>query len=605
MGYYNTFYKYGEELAVKKSKEAGVNGFIIVDLPPEEAGTFIANCRQYELSYIPLITPLTSDMRIQEHAKIADSFIYVVSRLGVTGTSSEVAADLENYMSRVRANIKAAGSDLPLAVGFGVSNRDHFLQIEKIADGVVIGSRLIKEINTYKTAHERVLKVEEFARILSGKDSESKSQERCLGSEGYVINFQESSAATQASPRYGDFGGLYVSETLIGCLKEIERTYLALKDDPSFIQEFEQYYPFISRPSSLHKAKRLTEYIGGAEIWLKREDLNHTGSHKINNALGQILLARRLGKNRIVADTGTGQHGVAVATVCAHFGLQCIVYMGAEDMRRQALNVFKIKLLGGEVIPVHSGSATIKDAVNEAMRDLVTNVYNTFYLIGSAIGPHPFPLMVRDFQSVIGKESRKQMLEQTNSLPNAIFACVGGGSNAIGMFYPFIKDNNVRLFGVEGAGNGVDTDQHAATLSRGTPGVFHGARTYLLQDNKGQVVPTHSISAGLNYPGVGPEHSYLKDIHRAQYVYAKDAEALQGFRLLSQYEGIIPALESSHAVYAAVEYAKTRPKEEKILICLSGRGDKDVQSVAHWLPKLGPQIDWDLRFMENDDIVKN
>jgi tryptophan synthase len=604
MGYYNTFYQYGEELAIKKSKEYGVNGFIIVDLPPEEAGSFIGHCRTYELSYIPLITPSTSDIRIQEHTKIADSFLYIVSRLGVTGTNREVAADLEKYLSRVRANVKAAGSDLPLAVGFGVSTREHFLQIEKIADGVVIGSRLIKELMAYDTAEERLQKIEEFACTLSGKNSNEDKQSRSLSTNGYSIDTTNGVSGTQINPRFGDFGGRYVSETLIGCLEEIESTYLAIKDDPTFIQEFEQYYPFISRPSSLHQAKRLTEYAGGAEIWLKREDLNHTGSHKINNALGQILLARRLGKTRIIAETGAGQHGVATATVCAHFGLECVVYMGAEDMRRQALNVFRIKLLGAEVVPVHSGSATLKDAVNEAMRDWVTNVNNTHYLIGSAIGPHPFPLMVRDFQSVIGKESRKQMLEQTNSLPNAVFACVGGGSNAIGMFHPFVSDSEVKLFGVEAAGDGVDTEQHSATLSKGTPGVFHGARTYLLQDKKGQITPTHSISAGLDYPGVGPEHSYLKDIKRAQYVSANDADALQGFRLLSQYEGIIPALESSHAVYSAIEYAKTRPSTEKVLICLSGRGDKDVVSVAEWLPKLGPKIGWDLRFLDGDEVIK-
>jgi tryptophan synthase len=339
--------------------------------------------------------------------------------------------------------------------------------------------------------------------------------------------------------------------------------------------------------------------LGGAKIWLKREDLNHTGSHKINNALGQALLARRLGKKRIIAETGAGQHGVATATICAKLGLDCTIYMGAEDVRRQALNVFRIRLLGAKVVPVSSGSKTLKDAINEALRDWVTNVATTHYIIGSAIGPYPFPVMVREFQSVIGRETKEQMLEKAGKLPDIVIACVGGGSNAIGMFHPFINDKSVRLIGVEAGGDGIDTDKHSATLTKGRPGVLHGTKTYLMQDEHGQIIETHSISAGLDYPGVGPEHAGLKDSGRAEYVVANDSDALIGFRTMSQTEGIIPALETSHAIFAAIEFAKNLPSDKDIVISFSGRGDKDVISVADSLPKLGPKIGWDLRFDES------
>jgi tryptophan synthase len=352
----------------------------------------------------------------------------------------------------------------------------------------------------------------------------------------------------------------------------------------------------MGRPGQLHKAERLTEHAGGANIWLKREDLNHTGSHKINNALGQLLLARRLGKTKIIAETGAGQHGVATATVCAKFGMECTVYMGAEDVRRQALNVFRMKLLGAKVVAVEAGSRTLRDAVNEALRAWVVNLDDTHYIIGSAIGPHPFPTIVRTFQSVIGNETKAQMLEKRGKLPDAVVACVGGGSNATGMFYPFQNDLSVKLLGVEAGGDGVDTLRHSATLAAGSKGVLHGVRTYILQNEHGQISDTHSISAGLDYPGVGPELSNWKDTDRAEFVAATDAEAFIGFRLMSQLEGIIPALESSHGIYGAIELAKTMDKDQDVVICLSGRGDKDVQSVADELPKLGPKIGWDLRF---------
>lgn len=352
----------------------------------------------------------------------------------------------------------------------------------------------------------------------------------------------------------------------------------------------------MSRPSSLHLAERLTAHAGGANIYLKREDLNHTGSHKINNAIGQILLARRLGKTRIIAETGAGQHGVATATVCAKFGMACTVYMGAEDVRRQALNVFRMKLLGAKVVAVEAGSRTLRDAVNEALRAWVVDLDTTHYIIGSAIGPHPFPTIVRTFQSVIGDESKTQMQELTGRLPDAVIACVGGGSNAVGMFYPFSKDPSVKLVGVEAAGDGLDTNRHSATLTGGSIGVLHGVRTYVLQDAHGQISDTHSVSAGLDYPGVGPELSSWKDADRAHFIAATDSNAFQGFRVLSETEGIIPALETAHAVWGAIEIARDLGEGKNIVLCLSGRGDKDVQSVADELPRLGPGIGWDLRF---------
>ncbi|CRK20811.1 hypothetical protein BN1723_012162 [Verticillium longisporum] len=396
--------------------------------------------------------------------------------------------------------------------------------------------------------------------------------------------------------RFGEFGGQYVPESLMDCLSELEEGFNKINNDPKFWEEYRSYYDYMGRPGHLHLAERLTEHAGGANIWLKREDLNHTGSHKINNALGQLLLAKRLGKTKIIAETGAGQHGVATATVCAKFGMECTVYMGAEDVRRQALNVFRMKLLGAKVVAVEAGSRTLRDAVNEALRAWVVNLETTHYIIGSAIGPHPFPTIVRTFQSVIGEETKRQMQEKRGKLPDAVVACVGGGSNAVGMFYPFSNDPSVRLVGVEAGGDGVETARHSATLSGGTKGVLHGVKTYVLQDKHGQISETHSVSAGLDYPGVGPELSSWKDSNRAQYVVATDAQAFIGFRLMSQLEGIIPALESAHGIYGALELAKTMKKDEDVVICLSGRGDKDVQSVADELPTLGPKIGWDLRF---------
>ena len=381
--------------------------------------------------------------------------------------------------------------------------------------------------------------------------------------------------------RFGDFGGKFVPETVMAALTELEDAYRAAEDDAGFGEQLHHLMQnYAGRPTALYFAENLTRHCGGARIYLKREDLAHTGAHKINNALGQCLLAQRMGKQRIIAETGAGQHGVATATVCAMLGLQCIVYMGVEDTIRQALNVYRMRLLGAEVIAVESGTRTLKDAINEAIRDWVTNVETTHYLIGSVVGPHPYPMLVRDFQSVIGREAREQILEAEGRLPDAVAACVGGGSNAIGTFYEFIGDANVRLVGVEAAGEGVETGRHSATLSAGRPGVLHGSMSYLLQDDNGQIQEAHSISAGLDYPGVGPEHSWLKATGRAEYLAVTDDEALEGFRLLCLTEGIIPALESAHAIYHVSKMAADMPSDNVIVVCLSGRGDKDVPSIA-------------------------
>jgi tryptophan synthase beta chain len=389
------------------------------------------------------------------------------------------------------------------------------------------------------------------------------------------------SAYPDASGHFGPYGGTFVSETLVEPLRALEAAYDRYRVDPEFLAELQRdYRHYVGRPSPVYEAERLAKHAGGARILLKREDLNHTGAHKINNTVGQAMLARRMGKTRIIAETGAGQHGVASATVAARLGLKCVVYMGAVDVERQAINVFRMKLLGAEVVPVHSGSKTLKDALNEAMRDWVTNVHDTFYIIGTVAGPSPYPRLVRDFNAVVGREARAQVLEQHGRLPDAVVACVGGGSNAIGIFHPFLADASVALWGAEAAGEGIASGRHAASLSAGRPGVLHGNRTYLLCDDDGQIIETHSISAGLDYPGVGPEHAFLKDAGRATYEGVTDAEAMEAFHLLARTEGILPALESSHAVALAVRVAKTLPKDAIVLCNLSGRGDKDIYTIA-------------------------
>lgn len=384
--------------------------------------------------------------------------------------------------------------------------------------------------------------------------------------------------------RYGEFGGQYAPETLMGALHQLESEYIAAMKDPSFTEELNYYLnEYANRPSLLYYAERMTKDLGGAKIYLKREDLNHTGAHKINNVLGQALLAKRMGKKRVIAETGAGQHGVASATAAALFGMECEVFMGAEDTQRQELNVFRMNLLGATVTPVHSGTGTLKDACNEAMRAWAARANDTFYLLGSAVGPHPYPMIVRDFQSVIGKETRQQILEKEGKLPSAVIACVGGGSNAIGMFYPFIQDETVRLIGAEAAGEGVNTPHHAATVTKGSTGVLHGMKSLFLQDDNGGIMPVYSISAGLDYPGIGPEHANLAVTKRAEYAPVTDAEAVDAFRYLTRVEGIIPAIESAHAVAQAIKVAPEMDKDDVIVICLSGRGDKDVYSVAKYM----------------------
>lgn len=392
------------------------------------------------------------------------------------------------------------------------------------------------------------------------------------------------SAWPDSQGKFGDYGGRFVAETLMPNILELEKAYEDARRDVNFLKEMEDFLrDYVGKPSAMYFAERLTEEFGGAQIWFKRDELNHTGSHKINNCLGQVLLAKRMGKTRIIAETGAGQHGVATATVAARFGLPCTVFMGATDVERQAPNVFRMKLLGAEVIPVTSGTGTLKDAMNEALRDWVTNVHDTFYVIGTVAGPHPYPAMVRDFQSIIGREAREQILERTGRLPDACVACIGGGSNAMGLFHPFIDDEDVRLIGVEAAGHGIETGKHAASLKGGEPGILHGNKTYLLQDDDGQIIDAHSISAGLDYPGIGPEHAFLHDAKRAEYISATDEEALEMFQLCSKLEGIIPALEPAHALARVRDLAKELGPDGMILMNMCGRGDKDVPQVADML----------------------
>ncbi|KAJ1679774.1 hypothetical protein EV182_001353 [Spiromyces aspiralis] len=597
MGYYNPVMQYGEQKFAERSAQAGANGSIIVDLPPEEAVVFCETSEKANLAYIPLITPTTTNRRISHLVSIAKSFIYVVSRLGVTGAQKTISEELPDLIRRIRNH-----TSLPLAVGFGIGNAEQFREIGALSDGVVIGSKLVSILKDAPKG-QRAQAAEDFALEISGRRDGRYIREQPLPVYTTPETLVEYAKEDKSHHWFGEFGGQYVPEALFDCLEELERTYIECKASPEFWDEFKSYYEYIGRPSVLYRADHLTKHCDGATIWLKREDMNHTGAHKINIALGQLLLAKRLGKTRIIAETGAGQHGVATATMCARMGFECIVYMGAEDVRRQALNVFRMRLLGAKVVPVHSGAKTLKDAVNEAIRDWVTNVNTTHYVIGSAIGPHPFPTLVRDFQSIIGRETKEQLLEKAGVLPDAVVACVGGGSNAIGIFYPFIGDKSVRLVGAEAAGYGIDTGHHSATLGIGTVGVFHGAKMLLLQNEKGQIMEPHSVSAGLDYPGVGPEHCWLKATGRGEYSAVSDKEALIGFRTLCETEGIIPALESSHAIYRGIQLAKELGPSKNIVICLSGRGDKDVNTVAEVLPEIGPQIGWDLRF-EADPSTK-
>lgn len=531
---------------------------------------------------------------------IADSFIYVVSRMGVTGANKTLAENLDELLSRVQAR---TGNRIPAVVGFGINTHEQFANVARIAQGVVIGSKIISLIGEAAPNTEAQV-VMDYCLQVAGRtrdeiiisstaegDPTSQAPYPQQSTEKAVPNSNFNSTDTHT--RFGKFGGQYVPEVLMECLNELESGFQEANDDPAFWEEVRSYAAYANRPSSLHLAPRLTEHAGGARIWLKREDLNHTGSHKINNALGQILLARRLGKTNIIAETGAGQHGVATATLCAHFGMKCTIFMGAEDTQRQALNVFRMRLLGATVIPVpgrhldeqgNLTGGTLLDAVNEAFRTWVTELDSTHFVIGSVFGPHPYPTIVRTFQSVIGTETRAQFQAQNEGrLPDAVIACVGGGSNASGMFHPFLEDESVALVGVEAGGESSKVGHHSASLGYGTIGVLHGVRTYILQDEHGQISRTRSVSAGLDYPGVGPELASWKDQKRATFMTANDKEALDVFQLLSKKEGITPALESAHAVAGAVRLAKELGPGKDIVICLSGRGDKDVQTVANLL----------------------
>ena len=579
MGYYNPFLQFGIHNLCKETAAAGADGFIIVDLPPEEAMELSTACNKYGLSNVPLIAPTSSDDRIGLLAEQASSFIYCVSVAGVTGARDALPDDLEDFVARIRAK-----TSLPIAVGFGISNPNMVKGVANISDGVVVGSAILRAMDKVGRGAKTEEKANAVRDIISTlctgleQSPNAKHQATLLGRTPVIKTNEDRHKETH----FGKFGGQFIPETLSEAFREIEVEYEKIKNDPEFLAELMEYRrDFVGGPTPLHLAERLTELCGGAKIWLKREDLAHTGAHKINNAIGQALLAKRIGKPRIIAETGAGQHGVATSTICAKLGLDCTVYMGAVDCERQKLNVFRMNTLGAKVVAVQDGQRTLKDAINEAMRDWVTNVNDTHYLIGSAVGPHPFPTIVRDFQSVIGSEMKSQMQEKAGKLPDAVVACVGGGSNAIGSFYPFVEDKTVELYGVEAGGHGIDTDQgHCATLSKGTPGVLQGALTYVIQEESGQTLNTHSISAGLDYPGVGPEHAYLKDIGRAKYNAVTDEQALEGFKMMCEYEGIIPALETSHAIYYALQLAKTMGPDKDIVITMSGRGDKDMPQVA-------------------------
>jgi tryptophan synthase len=564
---------------VASSAAAGVDGFIVVDLPPEEAFPFVHLCQAKGLSFVPLIAPTTTDARMKYLATAASSFIYCVSVTGVTGTRGAVASDLPAFIARIRAQ-----TSLPLAIGFGIANPAQVAEVAALGDGVVVGSAIINAISATPRDATQADKGAALKAFIASLKAGTTAQPASARSAAYRAT--PSMVVPDLGPsHFGRFGGKFIPETLSEAHEELEAAYYAAMADPAYLEELDFYRrEFVGGPTPVHQAKRLSALVGGARIWLKREDLAHTGAHKINNAVGQALLAVRLGKKRIIAETGAGQHGVATATVCAMLGLECVVYMGAVDCERQKLNVFRMRTLGATVVAVQSGSRTLKDAINEAVRDWVTNVRTTHYIIGSAVGAHPFPTIVRDFQSVIGREARAQMLAHAGKLPDAVVACVGGGSNAIGTFHPFLKDAAVRLVGAEAGGAGVGEGVlNSATLTLGTPGVLQGALTYMLQTKEGQTAKTSSISAGLDYPGVGPEHAFLKDTGRAEYVAVTDAQALEGFNLLCRYEGVIPALESSHAVYAAIELAKQLGPGKDVLINISGRGDKDMPTIARVL----------------------
>ena len=625
MGYCNSFLAAGVEETCKAAKAAGVDGFIIVDLPCEEAWSIMAPAAAAnELSLVPLASPTSGAERIAQAAESALSpipgMVYVVSLLGVPGMRGQEASEVKRKrlaeckgvvesLRDAAVKLGAKRDDLPIVVGFGITSRAHVLEFGEFADGCVVGSKIVSEMKKGGVAA-----VGKVVRELSGGPLAAAA----ASSSGTFKQAAKNVKLTEQRKLHADkwnfgssvFGGRFIPETLMVAHKELEEAWNKWKVDPEFKAELATLRrEFIGGPTPLYHAKRLSAMCGGAQIWMKREELAHTGAHKINNAVGQALLAIKLGKKRIIAETGAGQHGVATAAACALLGLECIVYMGAVDCERQKLNCFRMGEMGATVVPVQSGSRTLKDAVNEALRDWVTNIRTTHYIIGSAVGPHPFPDIVRDLQSVIGNEARAQMLNQTKGetghptftngpgrLPDTVIACVGGGSNAIGMFSAFLDDTHpsgdakqghVKIIGVEAGGehgpwlpDGTETDKHAATLTNGVVGVLHGSRTYLLQTADGQIKETHSISAGLDYPGVGPQHAQLKFSGRVQYKYATDSQALEAQRVVSRAEGILPALEPSHAMHQVMAIAKTMRPDQIVLVNLCGRGDKDMLHVA-------------------------
>ncbi|OJJ38463.1 hypothetical protein ASPWEDRAFT_36091 [Aspergillus wentii DTO 134E9] len=546
------------------------------------------HCR---LSYIPLIAPCTTDSRMKFLCSIADSFIYVVSKMGVTGASGTLSAGLPGFLDRVHRYTDRY--QVPAAVGFGINTREQFVSVSRLAEGVVIGSKIISVLGD-APAGQGSQKVKEYCTYITDRNVPQSYFQSLISANGSMSDDDSDSMSDddtdilEGSSRSNCFGGQYIPEVLIECLMKLEEGFNNATNDPSFWEEYRSFYPYMNRPSCLHVATQLSKYVGGANIWLKREDLNYTGSHSINNALGQVLLARRLGKTQIVAETGDGQHGVATATVCAKFGMKCTVFMGAKDARRQDFNVSQMKILGATVITVDSGSGTLRDATNQAMQSLVGDLENTYYATGAAIGPHPLPAIVRTFQSVIGNETKDEFRAQNGRLPDAVVACVG--SDATGMFHPFISNNDpVKMIGVEAAGEGLDTERHSAVLSKGSIGVLNGSCTYVLQDSEGQIQDTHSIAAGLDYPAVGPELASWHENGQATFTTATDKEALYGFMLLSQLEGITPALETAHAVAGVIRAAKKLGKGKDVVLCLSGRGDKDIETVtAH----MGAEIGW-------------
>mmetsp|Transcript_113571 Transcript_113571/g.294176 ORF Transcript_113571/g.294176 Transcript_113571/m.294176 type:complete len:704 (+) Transcript_113571:88-2199(+) len=593
MGYYNNFLQHGLDATCADAEKKGVDGFIIVDLPAEQSGDFHPKCVKHNLSLVPIVAPTSTPERMKMAANIADSFIYVVSVLGVTGARTEVSNEVEQVVAGVREATKGRG--IHVAVGFGVSERSHVEAIGKYSDGAVVGSKIVQALGS----PGGLAAMKKLVADLSGGPLAGAGGNGTGGAPAAKrARVDQAPEGNSAWYFGGKFGGRYIPETLMEAHEELSVAWEKTKKDPAFQAEINRLRTeFVGGPTALYFAKNLTEKLGGAQLWFKREELAHTGAHKINNSLGQALLAKKLGKKRIIAETGAGQHGVATATACALMGLECIVYMGAVDMERQALNVFRMKMLGAKVVPAESGSKTLKDAINEAMRDWVTNIRTTHYIIGSAVGPHPFPDIVRELQAVIGNEARAQMLNQTDKhptftngpgrLPDTVVACVGGGSNAIGMFSAFLEDKAVEIIGVEAGGHvmspkpdGKAEKEHSATLSAGTPGVLHGSRTYLLQTGNGQITETHSISAGLDYPGVGPQHAWLKDSGRVEYVSVTDGQALDALQTVSRTEGIIPALEPSHALHYSMELCKKMPKDKIVLVNLCGRGDKDMLSVA-------------------------